>query len=308
MGDVAGTTEPKLQPEFERSPQNLPGSVTPPWNRGKAHRTEMSLYQALRQAVRKNAFHLAYQPILDLRTDRIVGAEALLRWHTGTEVICAGEFIETLEKSDLLDTVAEFTMREACSKAAWIQQQLRSDFRVAVNVAPQQWTRPWLAETVNAALQESGCNPSMLDLEITERTGLCDCPQVQSAIRHFRDQGIVVTLDDFGAGFANFTFLRRFPINHLKIDKYYCRHSKAHSRVLEPVIAAAHRAGITCTAEGIETEAQLRQLQRSDCDEAQGYHIARPMDFESLVTLLQTQTLFSHRLPLANFWRHEHAS
>jgi EAL domain-containing protein (putative c-di-GMP-specific phosphodiesterase class I) len=141
----------------------------------------------------------------------------------------------------------------------------------------------------------------MLDLEITERTSLCDCPGVQAAMRRFRDQGILITIDDFGTGHANFSCLKRFPISHLKIDKSYCRHSKAHSRVLEPVIAAAHKAGISCTAEGVETEGQLHQLKALGCDEAQGFYIARPMDFESLVTFLQARTL-------PNFWRRRHAS
>jgi EAL domain-containing protein (putative c-di-GMP-specific phosphodiesterase class I) len=148
---------------------------------------------------------------------------------------------------------------------------------------------------------ESGCDPRMLDLEITERTCLSDCVSVQAAIRRLRDHGITVTIDDFGTGHANFTCLRRFPITHLKIDKYYCRHSKAQSKVLGPIIAAASRAGITCTAEGVETAAQLRQLKLSGCDEAQGFYIARPMDFESLVAFLEDRAV-----SLA--WRHRHAS
>jgi diguanylate cyclase len=248
-----------------------------------------SLYSLLHQAVRENQFDLVYQPILELRSKRIVGAETLLRWRRGAELVTASEFIEALEESDLLDTVAEWAIREACQKAAWIQRALQQDFRMAVNVAPQQWERGQLIDTVYGALEESGCNPGMLDLEITERTCLTDSHRVRAAIRDFRDRGIVVTIDDFGTGHANFSFLQRFPITHLKIDKYYTRHTKTHHKVLRPIVAAAHRAGIICTAEGIETEAQLRLLESCACDEGQGYYIARPMDFDSLVGSVEEQ-------------------
>jgi EAL domain-containing protein (putative c-di-GMP-specific phosphodiesterase class I) len=297
MGNVVGATEQRRHTELGLPAKKVFGAG----HRAAASRNETGMYQRLRQAVRENAFCLAYQPILDLRTDCVIGAESLLRLKDGTKIIPAGEFIETLEKSDLLDIVADKTLLEACRSAAWIHRNLQSDFRIAVNVAPQQWTRSSLLEAVSHALHESECNPAMLDLEITERTSLCDCPGVQAAMRRFRDQGILITIDDFGTGHANFSCLKRFPISHLKIDKSYCRHSKAHSRVLEPVIAAAHKAGISCTAEGVETEGQLHQLKALGCDEAQGFYIARPMDFESLVTFLQTRTL-------PNFWRRRHAS
>jgi diguanylate cyclase len=247
------------------------------------------LYSLLRQGVREHQFDLVYQPILHLRSNQIVGAETLLRWRRGGQLISASEFIEALEESDLLDTVAEWAIREACHKAAWIHRALQPDFRIGVNVAPQQWEREQLIDSVYGALEESGCDPRMLDLEITERTCLTDCHRVQAAIKGFRDNGIGVTIDDFGTGHANFTFLQRFPITHLKIDKFYTRHTKAHDKILKPIIAAAHRAGIVCTAEGIETEAQLRLLKSCACDEGQGYYIARPMDFESLVGSIEEQ-------------------
>jgi diguanylate cyclase len=248
-----------------------------------------TLYRALRQAVRENEFDLAYQPILDLRANRIVGAESLLRWRRGFEVISASEFIEGLEESDLLDTVADWAIREACRRAAWIHRTLQQDFRMAVNVAPQQFVRGRLCASVLEALQESDCNPQMLDLEITERTCLNNCDVVQAALRGFRDRGIVVTIDDFGTGHANFTCLQSFPVTHLKIDKYYIRHMRGQNRVLKPIIEAAHRSGILCTAEGIETEAQLRLVKSVGCDEAQGFYIARPMDFDSLIAALEEQ-------------------
>jgi diguanylate cyclase len=248
-------------------------------------------HHALRQALRRNEFCVLYQPILNLASDRIIGAEALLRWRRDNVLLAAGDFIETLEESDVLDTVTEWVLSEACHSAAWIQQSLERNFRIAVNVAPQQLTHSRLAPRVNTVLRESGCLPDMLDLEITERRCLDDIESVQSALKDFRDQGIMITIDDFGTGHANFRCLRQFPITHLKIDRYYCRHTKAHGRALEPIITAAHRAGIICTAEGIETEAQLALLKISGCDEAQGFHIARPMDFHALVATLEEQAL-----------------
>jgi EAL domain-containing protein (putative c-di-GMP-specific phosphodiesterase class I) len=301
MGSVAGTTETWFPQESKQRPQDLLCALTPGADLSSGRRAEKSLYHALRQAVQENEFCLYYQPILDLQSDRVIGAETLLRWRRGTEVVCAADFIETLEKSDLLDTVADWVLREACSSAAWINRTVMSGFRVAVNVAPQQWTRERLVEGVESALQESGCDPTMLDLEITERTCLHDSASAQAAIRRFRDQGMRISIDDFGAGHANFTCLRRFPVTHLKIDKHYCRHLKAQTKVLMPIIAAAHRAGVTCTAEGVETAAQLRYLKLSGCDEAQGFYIARPMDFDSLVSFLEDRVL-------PDTWQHRYAS
>jgi EAL domain-containing protein (putative c-di-GMP-specific phosphodiesterase class I) len=255
-----------------------------------------NIYEAFRQAIEAGEFRLLYQPILNLRSNNLVGAEALLRWQRGDTLLCAEHFIEALEKSDLFDTVEEWVLREACKRAAWIQEKLTSSFRIAVNVAPQQWTRGGLRRAVVGALDESGCDPEMLDIEITERTALCDCPSVQNTMRDFRDMGITVTLDDFGAGHANFTCLRQFPINHMKIDKFYCQHAKARDRVLAGIISMTHRSGITCTAEGIETQAQLHALQMSACDEAQGFFIGRPMEFGSLVEGLRHELARGARL------------
>jgi EAL domain-containing protein (putative c-di-GMP-specific phosphodiesterase class I) len=244
---------------------------------------------ALRRAIRKSEFCLFYQPILNLRSNRVIGAEALLRWRRGPVLCSAGDFIEALEASGVFDTVSHWVLREACHDAAWIQQTLNSDFRIAVNVAPQQLAEGKLARQVTEVLRESGCRPHLLDLEITERSSLGDTEDVQATLGKFRDQGIMITIDDFGSGHANFRCLHRFPVTHLKIDRYYCRHTRAQLRMLEPLITAAHRAGITCTGEGIETEAQLALLKSSSCDEAQGFCIARPMDFHALVNVLEEQ-------------------
>jgi EAL domain-containing protein (putative c-di-GMP-specific phosphodiesterase class I) len=254
-----------------------------------ARATGGGIEHALHRAVRKSEFCLFYQPILNLRSNRVIGAEALLRWRKGSVLLSAGDFIEALEASDVFDTVSHWVLREACHDAAWIQKTLDSDFRIAVNVAPQQLAEGKLARRVNEVLRESGCNPHMLDLEITERSSLSDTEDVQATLGRFRDQGIMITIDDFGSGHANFRCLHRFPVTHLKIDRYYCRHARAQVRMLEPLIAAAHRAGIICTGEGIETEAQLALLKSSSCDEAQGFCIGRPMDFHALVNVLEEQ-------------------
>jgi len=288
MGPLAGTTQVSTK-QGTRQAADIRFRARAAMPRRNVWLTPRGLYQDLRRAVRENEFELVYQPILNIRADRLIGAETLLRWRRGADLIGASEFIEELEQSDLLDVVAEWAIREACQKAAWIHRVLQQDFRMAVNVAPQQWERGRLRDSVHCALQESGCNPQMLDLEITERTCLSDSLIVLSTIKSFRDQGIIVTIDDFGTGHANFTCLRRFPVTHLKVDQYYCRHAKARNKILKPIIAAAHRAGITCTAEGIETEAQFRLLEHSDCDEAQGFFIARPMSFDSLVSSLENQ-------------------
>jgi UDP-glucose 4-epimerase len=258
-------------------------------------RPAQPLSSALRQAYRQGEFRLAYQPILDLRTHRVVGAEALVRWQRGQELVTAAGFIEELEKSDFFEAVEEWALQEACSKAAWIHQALTPHFRIAVNVAPQQWVRGRLREAVNNALLGSRCDPTKLDLEITERTALCNCPRVQSTMRYFRDLGITVTLDDFGAGYSNFSCLRQFPISHLKIDKYYCQHTGAQGKALEAILAEAARSALTCTAEGVETDSQLLRIMQSGCDEAQGFLIARPMDFNSLVTYLGNDLVVTAR-------------
>jgi nucleoside-diphosphate-sugar epimerase/EAL domain-containing protein (putative c-di-GMP-specific phosphodiesterase class I) len=262
---------------------------SPALSREAGMATEKHLCNALRQAAKEDEFRLAYQPIVDLRSGSVVGAEALLRWQRGGAMITAGQFIGVLEKCDLFDSVQDWVLREACQRAAWIHRELQRNFRIAVNVSPQQWTHQYFREAVNRALTESRCDPAMLDLEITERTALDNCQCVQAMMRCFRDQGIKLTIDDFGAGHANFTCLKQFPFNHLKIDRFYSQHANTRAKALGGIISSAQRAGVTCTAEGIETAAQLRQLKSLECDEAQGLHIARPMEFEGLVAFLGTR-------------------
>jgi nucleoside-diphosphate-sugar epimerase/EAL domain-containing protein (putative c-di-GMP-specific phosphodiesterase class I) len=271
-------------PRSDAGPAKPSIPLSPPTPRLPA---DNSPCNALRRAFEAKEFRLAYQPILDISSCRIVGAEALLRWQRGKELLTAGVFIEALEKCDLLDTVEEWVLREACAKAAWIQGRIQPNFRIAVNVAPQQWAHERLREVVASALKESGCEPALLDLEITERTALSDCPCVLSLMRDFRGQGITVTIDDFGTGHANFSCLQRFPINHLKIDRFYAKHANTRKKVLSGIIAAAHRQGITCTAEGVESSAQLDQLRTYGCDEAQGFYLGHPMPIEALIAFVQ---------------------
>jgi diguanylate cyclase (GGDEF)-like protein len=252
-------------------------------------RTRLDLENELRMAVERDELRLAYQPIVDLRSGRIVGAEALIRWHHPTRgVLLPGVFIEAAEENGLIVPIGKRVLDQACAQAvSWRDQG--HPIRVSVNLSPRQFSEPDLDADVRAVLARTGLDPRLLCVEITENTLMREGTAGET-LERLRGQGIAASIDDFGTGYSSLAYLQRFPIDELKIDRAFVRElgTKANAPALVAAIVGVARAlDLHVVAEGIETEAQLDQVRALGCDTAQGYLIMRPQPPEDLGPVLE---------------------
>ncbi len=244
----------------------------------------LSVESDLRRAIERNQLQLHYQPRVSLATFAPTGVEALLRWqHPQRGWISPGEFIPIAEELGLIVDIGAWVMRQAMHQASiWSQTGLR--LSVAVNVSALQFQRSCVSTQVAEALAYSGADASLLELEITEGI-LIDRPQmVREVLERLRADGIRVALDDFGTGYSSLTYLRRLPIDCLKIDRSFINDlaDTDGSQLVSGILALAHSLGLRVVAEGVETHAQLQFLTSSGCEEAQGFLLAKPMPAPAL--------------------------
>lgn len=244
--------------------------------------------EELSRALENGELRLAYQPIMNLATGQISGAEALLRWQRGRELVPAVKFIHIAEQSKLILSIGRWVLQEACQQAAWFQEHLRKDLRIAVNVSPRQLELDELMEIIKTALAQSGLPSQSLDLEITERILMRDCTSTHANLRRLRDIGIHLVIDDFGIGYSNMNYLYRFPIERLKIDQSFIQHANNRVKVLDAIVSFAKKLEIPTIAEGVETAKQFAQVKSSQCDEAQGHYVGRPMLADAFIEFFRS--------------------
>ncbi|MEE7489946.1 EAL domain-containing protein [Methylobacterium oryzae] len=241
----------------------------------------------LRDALAREAFEVYYQPIYSLETDRICGFEALLRWnHPVRGFVSPAEFIPIAEELGLIVPLGEWVLRRACEEAARWPDELK----VAVNVSAVQFTSASLVTAVREALRRTGLPGRRLELEITE-TVLVANPGATTAILHsLRALGVRVAMDDFGTGYSSLSYLRSFPFDKIKIDQSFVRDlcvKDGTDFIVRAVIGLGASLGMTTTAEGVETEAQLAQLRAEGCDEVQGYLFSRPVPVSEVASVIR---------------------
>ncbi len=249
----------------------------------------MRLENDLREAVGRNEFRLLYQPIIDLRTQRLIGVEALLRWaHPELGVISPVEFIPVAEHSGVIVEIGQWVLHTACQQMkAWNDAGQRG-FYVAVNVSAKQ-IRRGLNRQIDDALAASGVNPRHLEIEITEHSMVEDVDSNVTQLAALRALGIQVAVDDFGTGLSSLAYLKRLPIGKLKIDRAFVKDlpdSADDAAIVSAIISMARSLSLTVVAEGVETEAQRDFLIGLGCDCAQGYFYSRPVAAEVIVDLL----------------------
>ncbi|MFL5337092.1 MAG: putative bifunctional diguanylate cyclase/phosphodiesterase [Geminicoccaceae bacterium] len=230
----------------------------------------------LRDVLEKRQLELFYQPLFDLREDRVRGFEALLRWrHPERGLVPPDQFIPVAEATGLIVPIGEWVLRQACADAAsW-----PSDIKVAVNLSPLQFTSPQLSTAVSGALAGAGLAASRLELEVTESVLLQDSGVVLGLLHELRGMGLRIALDDFGTGYSSLSYLRSFPFDKIKIDQSFVRAltgGAGSAAIVDAIVTLASSLGMTTTAEGVETAEQLGQVRRAGCTEAQGYHLGRP--------------------------------
>jgi diguanylate cyclase (GGDEF)-like protein len=251
-------------------------------------RDRLLLEARLRSAVAENRFELHYQPILELNSGMLVGAEALLRWPSDGELLLPESFLTVAEETLLIRPLGDWALRTACAQAVVWQERFGS-FRMSVNLSARQLAQPGLATEVAALLEASGLPPHRLELEITESTAMKDPERTRELLAELKALGVRLALDDFGTGYSSLSYLQQFPIDTVKIDRSFVAslgQARGGLAIIRATLAMATALGLRVTAEGVETPMQMELLRELGCHYAQGFGIGKPMaaaDLDKLV-------------------------
>jgi EAL domain-containing protein (putative c-di-GMP-specific phosphodiesterase class I) len=249
-----------------------------------------STEEDLRQALAQREFVLYYQPKVDLRTAKITGVEALLRWkHPTRGLISPMQFIPVAEDSGLILPIGAWVLREACRQAQiWVEEGL-PETTMGVNVSSVQFRNEDFLEDLFAALRESGLKPSSLQIELTE-SALMENPHVAAAtLQTLREAGVQVAVDDFGTGYSSLSYLQKFPLDVLKIDKSFIRRVTADTdqmTIVSAIIGMGKKLNLRVIAEGVEATETIAFLKDQQCDEAQGFYFSQPVPAEQFAKLI----------------------
>jgi diguanylate cyclase (GGDEF)-like protein len=249
---------------------------TPAMNE-RAHE-RLALESALRRAIAGGQLRLHYQPVFEVAGGRAVAVEALVRWeHPERGLLPPGEFLEIAEATGLIAPLGAWVLRRACERGrAWAAAG--RELAVLVNLSPRQFQQPDLVDDVRAVLAETGLRPELLELEITESLAMRDAAATEATLAELKALGVRISLDDFGTGYSSFEYLRRFPVDTLKIDRAFIRHvdtDPGEATIAAAIIAMGQRLGMRVVAEGVERAEQLAFLREQKCDCAQGWFLAR---------------------------------
>jgi EAL domain-containing protein (putative c-di-GMP-specific phosphodiesterase class I) len=252
----------------------------------------MAIAADLRGALERGELLLHYQPKVDVPSGRVVGLEALLRWqHPTRGLVPPGAFIGIAEETGLIVPIGEWVLRTACAQlAAWARAGI-APVPVSVNLSARQFKAADLAGVVRRALDDAPLDPALLELEVTESLLMDDTRRTAGVLQQLREQGVSISLDDFGTGYSSLGYLKRFPIDCIKLDQTFVRDvvSDAQSgAITSAIIALGHSLGLSVVGEGVETAEQLAYLAERSCDVVQGYLFGRPMPAESVAALLST--------------------
>jgi len=245
----------------------------------------LALEQRVRRAVLQAEFELHFQPQVDLRSLRISGVEALIRWPTPEGMIPPGTFIPIAEESGLILELGRWVIYEACRKARAWSDGPNGPLMVAVNISAHQFRQEGFVDLVGAALAEAGLPAGLLELEVTEGVVMDGAERVQHTLQRLRELGVRLSIDDFGTGYSSLAYLRRFPIDKLKIDQSFVRemlHDADAAAVTHAIVELAKTLRLGVIAEGVETEEQAAFLATIGCDEAQGWLYAKAMPTTAL--------------------------
>lgn len=251
---------------------------TPVMNVRALERMELEI--SLRKALEQQEFEVYYQPQFDSRSRQIIGVEGLLRWHHPKKgMVMPGEFISITEETGLIVPIGEWVLRTACQQHILWQRIGCSPTRVAVNISAYQFRQKNFVEMVARVLWETGMDPTMLELEITESAAMQDADFTSAMLKRLSDMGIRIAIDDFGTGYSSLSYLRRFPISTLKVDQSFVRDvlsDPEDASIVSAIIVLARNLKLNVIVEGVENQGQLEFFERHRCFEMQGYFFSRP--------------------------------
>jgi diguanylate cyclase (GGDEF)-like protein/PAS domain S-box-containing protein len=267
----------------------------------RMHAQSVALLQVeadLRRAIERNEFVLHYQPIISLPTGKITSVEALIRWQNPERgMILPIDFIPLAEETGLIQQIGEWILRTACTQARRWWDCGFKDLLVSINISPVQFQNQNLVDLVAGIIEETGVLPSSLQLEVTESTAMEDLDLSVRILHEMNNMGVHVSIDDFGASYSSLGYLKRFPVNKLKIDLSFIRDipaSRDDSAITSAMIAMGHIMDLGVVSEGVENEEQLKFLISRNCDEAQGFLFAQAMTAAEMTVLLTSGRLLIH--------------
>jgi diguanylate cyclase (GGDEF)-like protein/PAS domain S-box-containing protein len=250
----------------------------------------LTLESSLRRALERNELVLHYQPRIEIPGGRITGVEALVRWqHPELGLVPPGKFIPLAEETGLIVPIGEWVLSAACAQHQVWKRGGLGHLRIAVNLSPRQFMQGDLVKIVARVLAETGCDARILELEITEGMVMRNPESAVALLQQLKDMGIHIAMDDFGTGYSSLAYLKRFPIDSLKIDRSFVTDvpgDLGDVAINVAIIAMAHSLGLKVVAEGVETREQLDFLRKQGCDEMQGYFFSKPLPVEQVTALL----------------------
>ena len=259
----------------------------------------LGLEAALRRALEREEFLLHYQPKFELATGAITGVEALIRWQNPElGLVPPAQFIPIAEETGLIEPIGAWVLKEACAQARrWAEQGIEG-IRVAVNLSARQFRNEFLCRDIRKCLSESGMDPRLLELELTESMVMQDPELATTMLKDLKRMGLRLSIDDFGTGYSSLAYLKRFPIDSVKIDRSFVKDIPGDGEdmaIVEAVIALAQSLRLSVVAEGVETAEQKEHLKRLGCDEMQGYFASKPLPAAEATRFLEAHVLKENR-------------
>jgi diguanylate cyclase (GGDEF)-like protein/PAS domain S-box-containing protein len=256
----------------------------------------LEIERTLRRAIDRRELRVVYQPVIDIDSGLLVGAEALVRWdHPERGVLNPDEFLPVAEETGLIVPLGLWVAEQACRQAIRWSTQVGDGFRpwISVNLSARQLEHPDLVDDLAAILDRTGIDPSLVVLEITESVAMADVSSTTAVFDRLKWLGVRLSIDDFGTGYSSLAYLRRFPVDELKVDREFvadiARNGGDHT-IVRAIVSMAHSLGLRVTAEGVETEEQLRRVRASDCDRAQGFLFSSPSRPEAVTDLMRSRS------------------
>jgi EAL domain-containing protein (putative c-di-GMP-specific phosphodiesterase class I) len=250
----------------------------------------VNILNSLRDALKADEFYLVFQPQLDLKTDKVIGLETLIRWvNNKGEFIAPSVFIPIAENSGMIQAIGRWVFENSCKNLAKLHEQGFDDLSISVNVSAAQLKDPEFISFVETTLQAFNVEARYVDIEITETLAMEDIEYCISIIDGLKQVGVHVSLDDFGTGYSSLAYLQRMNLDRIKVDRSFVMQigqSLTSERIIRSIINLGKQLELDILAEGIETADQENFLKNVNCDSAQGYRFAKPMDYESLLQWL----------------------
>ena len=262
-------------------------------------RASLVLDSDLREAIAKEQFVLHYQPQIAFKTGQVTGAEALLRWQRpGHGLIGPSEFLARAEENGLIIPINEWVLREACRQAKSWQRRGHPPIRIGVNLSSIQFFKQNVPLLVTKVLADTGLDPRLLDLELTESIVMHDAEAVAKDLQQLRDLGVGISIDDFGTRYSTLTYVKHFPVDRLKIDQCFVRDittNPSDAAIVRAIVSLGHSLDLEIVAEGVETIEQTALLRTEGCDEVQGFYFAAPMRPDELIAFVSENHMQARR-------------